>query len=281
MSDLSTIVTNNQILKLSQAGIVSLYDLITYFPYKYETLYDFDTTNIQNGRSYLITGTIVAIDTIRTYHKVTIQSLACSKQITGLYFVKARFVRSVYRVGVCVQAEIYISNNYQTIRSMAEFKNQQTGALKLGKLPQCDIILPYYSKNGKVNTVLLRTIHSRLNDAYYNLDLTGLIPSESTIPSSISLTQVHKPTSVQEPSESLRHFYRLQVFLKLAAHKYATTDKETYFGRLSSTSRDYLTSLSELLDYELTNSQKLAIWNVVTSFESRDISSTTHERRYD
>jgi len=267
--DLKDFLTPRQFQILSKSGIKNLYDLITYHPSGTEeiktlpSLYGFFDENI----TYFTEGKLIS--------KVKRKSKALFFQLqfqveSGIlncyFFSRAKFMDSMLQNGDEYQFMMQHKKGFWSIKKISRIKKNQNklNYFSLGACHLGDYLLPVYPKNGQITNELLRAIHEKIPAGFYILNLEKLVPkSQNLISQKIDLSNIHHPKNQKSFQETKKKWVALKVFLKLSVMRKINSTNKDFIGKASILDTKFLKGLSETLPFELSQSQKKAIWDIL------------------
>lgn len=249
--------------QLSRLGIFTLRDLIYYFPRAYEhrgnvaLLGDYDT---QNARSYILTvATSPTSAKLKTGLTITKFRAFDESGSCEIIFFNSRFVKDLFHIGDVFR--FYGKATFSKMKRLT-LTGPKFEAVIPGK--QLEDFVPVYSLTDGISSKILdKLIRVAINDLlpFIKDPIPQAIALEEGLPSlAYSIQNIHFPSS----KEALEKAQRRLAF-----------DEMFYFGMGIAISRSQRTSfkgekfspcslkpITELLPYELTNSQKNAINDV-------------------
>jgi RecG-like helicase len=262
-------LTAKQKNSLIKAGFNSIYSIITNFPFRYDQVRRVTSKALYHDGSYLLTGTISQVERRKNHFRISVTQINTNMVVSCYYFNRSRYVESSYKAGTMIQAIVVSKKQFLTIKRMVTLKSELDNSL-LGKREDADFIQPIYSKVGVLNSTAWVSIHAAIPHQLYSLNLEGLVPNNSILPTEINLLEVHKPKDINKTSEITKQYNLLRLYLKLAQNIYYQRSQISKLARYSQSDSEYLTNLSNNLSFSLSNSQKLTIWSIITSFEKLD-----------
>ncbi|MBC7472500.1 MAG: hypothetical protein H7196_04570 [candidate division SR1 bacterium] len=264
VSKISDNLTSLQIEKLSKAGILNLYQLLTYFPYKLDYLEPFHNSEKLINKKYILNGFIVRYEIIPRGTKFIKIQISGKDSLTLYLFNSAPYIIKMINQSCEFQFIIINKNGFWTIEKFAEKKDLQNDKFVMGRATLKNHIIPQYSKILSLTNTTLSSIHQRLNKSDYILNLHGLIPPGNLyIPEQINLNHIHHPTNKDLFYNTQKQFTSLQVFLKVALLKQISLNTANKVGLSSHLDTEYLKQITNQLPYILSQSQKITIWNIL------------------
>ncbi|WP_321329244.1 ATP-dependent DNA helicase RecG [uncultured Ilyobacter sp.] len=200
-------ITDKNIEKLKNLGIVSLYDLFYYFPRNYE-----DRTNLKNinqlkeGEYAVIKGKLFGIETLRTRTRKT---MIRAKVSDGTGFLELVWFQMPY-----LKKSLKMGEEYIFIGNVKRGYNFQMTNPEYRKYVAdkgfSQEILPIYSSNRDFNQRSLRKIVKTALDSYAGLFQENIpeeiIKNYSIKDRKIALKEIHFPENPKGIEESKRRF---------------------------------------------------------------------------
>lgn len=260
----SKLFTPKQNELLKKEGFDSLYSIVTTFPYRYVRVKPADGP-IEDKEIYLLEGEVLDVQKRPSHFVFRIHSFATGTVVQCYYFVRSSFVFKAYPAGSVVQAEIQFNKGFVNIKRLAIKRQSLTGSL--GGLEYGEYITPLYSKKGKLTTTEWHKIHKKIPDSAYLLDYTGLVPENNFVPMQVNLKYLHKPEDVNKALVTQKMYNRVRMFLKLALNEYSNQKIAQKMARPSKPDRAFLTQLNKNLPFDLSLSQRQAIWEIMSGFQ--------------
>ncbi len=297
-----SLVSKNQIQKLAQANIHSLYDLITFLPFDLENIAPIDSffdsntfntgfnTNLDINQTsdkpnsktkYLFQGVLTdlqirssAIGQSYLYLslKSTVNSSSANHLVQCYYFASSQYTAKSLKIGLEYQIILINNGNLWSVDKLAlktetqsnnQINSKTQDNFKLGNATIQNYLLPKYPKRGVFMSQFFAQIHSQLPEVCYQLDLTGFVPTNAFLPNKINLFGIHHPKISADYFAALQNWTALGVFKKLALMKCLDQQKEQKYAKSSQLDIDFLKQLSGNLPFDLSISQKTAIWTLL------------------
>lgn len=263
------ILTKLEQQKLSSIGLDTLYSVITYFPYTYISLLPF-VYPFTSGQRYIVNGTILSVNPVfkgkKRYLKINLD--ITSKQLMCYMFSFSPYLLKALKQGQKIQCILVEKGGFWNIEKFAELKDVIDSHFVLGKAKIDSYHLPKYPKNGEVTHQLLTKIHNKLPRNLYTIELSGLVPTNNLIPTKIDLSQIHHPKSIQQTKETKLQYTAFKSFLRMSLILKSEEKREKGFGKQSNIDETYLKTISTVLPYSLSMSQKNAIWEILQDVKS-------------
>lgn len=274
MSDLTKILTPARTAKLKQAGVTSLFDLLTTFPRRLQKVEPLTTLYNQSkaDSQYFFTGQLVRIEQRKGRRPFLVLHFEGAFSFSGYYFVTSRYIYSQLKQNLMYQVLVVKQQSFWSIKSLAPVKDtMDTDNFILGKAEQKQYLVPIYPKTGPLKSSYYLATHRQIPKLLYILDMEGLIPTTDLIPTKINLYNIHHPTSLEAFNKSRQHWLSLKVFLKLCLIKYVSIDQRSLSTQAGELDLAFLKELSGSLPYSLSTSQKNVIWDILQEISIHDI----------
>lgn len=264
MKDFNLYFTPNQREKLAQAGFVNMYDFVTYLPYKLDEIEPFNGKS-ESKKKYIWQAKLVKFELRKRNRPFFFLEFSDgSKFLQAYFFVTASYVYSLLKAGKEFQILFSLQNGLAVVQRLAMVADSQaSNKLILGKAIIQKYTIPRYLKVGQLTNQYFVSMHQRLPDSVYKLDLDGLFKENSLLPKVLNLKQIHSPDNPESYFETKKKWTSLNVYLRLNLINYLNfqaSQKQSIQAKLD---LDFLKSFTSKLDFELTISQKNSIWEIL------------------
>jgi RecG-like helicase len=252
--DLPNTLTPLQITKLSENGITTLYQLITYLPYRVSYIKPLGQLIDHNDSTsqYLATGTIIDYTIMggqRAKIRISIETQEMGRLI-AYSFVPIRFLITTLKEPGIKYIVLSKSGDFWTVESIR----------KTNLLADTDLlVIPHYHKLGKLNSAFLRSVFDRLHSSSFVLNLTGLVPASLNIPTALSLLPLHRPDNLKLYTQTLQDYRIFEAFLSLATIRYFGLSQQNAIGKESHISDTIVERVIVSHPYQLSVSQQKLI----------------------
>lgn len=252
-------ITTSKIDILHQLGIQNAFDLLTYYPYRYEILEKKEAT-IQDPK--LCMDGVIFQRAVLNYRKqnqskMTFQLLSDGKLYRCAIFNR-HFMQSKLKEGVSV-----------TITGKLDSKDQITVAdLKFGSLQEQTAITPVYAlKEGLRNSSLIHYIAKALDQCLDEIE--DFIPESylekyRLISKKEALMMIHRPRSTNDIKHALRHL-KYEEFLKFQLMVVCQGERDVKQPKIFS--QDKIDHFITQLPFTLTDDQKQACDDILKDLE--------------
>jgi len=274
MLDLSERLSKKQIARLKAAGIRTLYDLITYLPSGIHRIlplskFDRETTDRPIYLDQAVLQKVIQRQTRRRFLLLEWRSQITNWTYQTYFFSLTKFTLKSLRVGETYQLLLVYQNNFWNLEKYSLYKatTLTEQRLMLGASVIKDYVDVYYSQLGGLKSDFFKSVHGKLLTSDYILNLTGLVLPNEIFPEVINLEKVHKPTTYQDYKTTLDQWISFQVYLKIATNRFLSQQTQQQFGLATSLDLNFLRSMSQALPFTLSESQKLAIWQLLKDLQ--------------
>lgn len=262
---------------LIDSGFTTLFEIITLLPFRYTNVTCYQHNKpLSDKEVYLFEGIIQSIQKKPNHYLIDIMDKHSMNICSFYYFAKGSYITKIFTMGSPVQAEIQRQKQFLVAKKISLFKYSSHPKPQLGYRAYEPYIIPIYPTKSKITTHRWQVAHSFLQPSHYILNFEKLIPPSDFIPQRLSLEPLHKSSNMRLITQTTRHYSLFKMFIKLAQIKYITESSKLRLGVGSQCNREFLTTLSQNLEYELTHSQKQAIWSVLSCFQPQDSSQESY-----
>lgn len=269
MNDLGKRFTKVQIEKLESVGFGSIYDVLTFFPLGVEKILPLQNPfqNESERSKFLWEGELEEVE--QKYGKNNFLILGFRGETFNLrayFFSKAKFVLKTLKTGQSYQILLKKSKSFWVVEKLAILNSDYPRIdfpMILGRAKMKSYLQTHYSKKGILHPPYFKNIFSKLKREDFVLNLEGLVPDNNLIPKTIDLYEVHYPTSYENYKKTLDEWTSFKVFLRLSLMKFLDSQKDTRLAKESELDLDFLKRASSNLPFDLSISQKQAVWEVL------------------
>jgi RecG-like helicase len=259
--------TKAQITRLNEAGMENLYSLITYFPFRLQTILPYNKFSKDSSCQYLFTGTLVNIEFRKVGKGYFLIDLIgeMGERVQGYLFQSNSYIWAELKTGLKFQWIFQISTKgFLNILKWSAFKGVQSSSyFTLGSASAIPWLVPVYSKIGQLTSAKINSIHQKISPADYILNLEGLIPENKYFSSHLDLSQIHKPSSQESFTIASHQWIAFKLFLRMATYKQIKLNNQVLMAKKSSMNLDTLKLINGSIPFELTLSQKNTVWNIL------------------
>ncbi len=275
ITDFQKRFSTQEINKLKTAKIYSLYDLITFLPsrvIRVLPLRQFSPKIIDRPK-YLDQAVLQKITHKTSKIKFLVldwYSQICNRFYQTYLFSITKFTLKTLQVNKEYQLLLSYQNGFWRLDKYALFTGDTNDQLfKLGKNKIKDYLEVYYPKVNFLQLNFFKSIHNKLSPQDYILNLEGLVPPNDIFPTIIDLQNIHKPTSYNSYKQTLDHWISFQVYLKVAVNHFLSSQISQKQGLASKIDIGFLKNIVTQLPFELSYSQKIAIWELLQNLSQK------------
>ncbi|MEI6728997.1 MAG: hypothetical protein WCK98_05120 [bacterium] len=264
MQDFNPYFTPNQREKLAQAGFQNMYDFVTYLPYKLDEIEPFSGKS-ESKKKYIWQARLVKFELRKRNRPFFFLEFSDgTKHLQAYYFVTASYVYSLLKADQEFQILFSLQNGLAVVQRLAKVTDSQSiDRLVLGKAIIQKYTIPRYLKVGQMTNQYFVSMHQRLPDSVYKLDLEGLFKPNSLLPNILNLKQIHAPDNSNTYFETKKQWTSLNVYLRLNLINYLNYQSSQKQSIQAKMDLDFLKNFTSKLDFELTLSQKNSIWEIL------------------
>ncbi len=265
MLELIDTLTKSQKQKLVNSGFNSIYDVITHFPRSVRNIQPFATNfNPKNSEVYLFEGVLEKVEYRNGKKKFLELTFKTPLLLKVYYFSVTNYTSKWLTPGSMFQGLVSYRKGFWSAIQLSKKKEQlQENGFVLGSAivePHLQVIYP--EKKQLANSDFIN-IHQLLDSRFYVLNFQGLVPENDIFPMQFNLEKIHKPNSLSEYNQSYHTWLKFKVFLKLCVYNYYNQSQIEIPGKLIDLDLDYVKNVVKKLPFELTVSQKTAIWDIL------------------
>jgi RecG-like helicase len=268
MSDLGLRFTTTQAAKLQQAGIATMYDFVTYLPASLSKIQPLQSFWAAEGQ-FLWQAKLLNFTIRKGRQPFLVLETEGKFKLQAYFFGMAQYTLGQLKTGQDYQFMVTHKNKFWTIQRFAPLKADEliSHHFILGRAEQKEYLLPKYSTlNGLPSSYIIQ-LHRRLLPADYHLNLRGLVPSSDLIPEKIDLSKLHRPSDFESYLQTQSSWVALRVYLKLSLMRYLDSLNRQSFAPGTRLDVDFLKQITSRLPFELSQSQKLAIWEILNELK--------------
>lgn len=251
-------------LELDTLGITNLYQLITYFPINLAEIKPLDNGPFSSKIKYIANLKLINFQLKKSNRPFFLLEFESGfNNLTCYYFTTAKYVFNQLQIGQNYQVILSYKSPFWNVDRLAVLQDFVSDKFILGKAELKPWLLPVYQRILGFTSNKFITLHQRLDTSDYQLNLTGLIPENKLIPNSLSLAGIHRPQSIHHFLETKKQYLIFRVFLQEISFRFIDQNQQQKLALAGTLEPDFLKNLTELIPYDLTNSQKTTIWDIL------------------
>jgi RecG-like helicase len=269
----------SQLQKLSQVGIKTLYELITFLPFGLEVMVPYGSSDNLFGQNiakdskvkeleigYFLEAELVSIEQRQSSRSFSV--LRVHNQEYGdlnLYFFgTSAYVMRDLVVGATYQFLLKKKGDFWSASKFVVASNEVIEThFVLGKASTKVYYLPKYHKTGILQSAFFRQVFSQLRSSNFLINLDGMFPQNDVLPIVIDLAHVHRPQSPQQFMATVELWNTFLAFLRLSLVKYLESQSEQILVDSTEVDLEFLKLLVGSLPYDLSDSQKSTTWQIL------------------
>jgi len=251
-------------LELETVGLTNLYQLITYFPINLTEIKPLVGGHYSSHHKYIANLKLLNFQLkkgSRPYFLLEFES--GYNRLSCYYFTTAKYVFNLLQVGQIYQVILTYKSPFWNLDRLAILQDTTSNKFILGKTELKTWLLPVYQRILAFTSNKFINLHQRLENTDYELNLSGLIPENNLLANTLSLSDIHRPKSMQKFLETKKQYLIFKVFLQQMSFKYIDQNQQQKLALAGVLDADFLKDLTKLIPYELSLSQKKTIWDIL------------------
>ena len=251
---------------LEKLNIYDVYDLITYYPSRYDVLKRSDLDNCEEDEKVIIDGKVESVPLVlrfnRGLNKMNFR-LASTNRVVGVSIFNRAYMKSTLSIGT----NVIVIGKYDKTKNIVTASD-----VRIGSLGNVSKIEPVYRLTTGITSKSLST-YINLGIMMYGKDVLDKIPNYlleryNFVNKKTALNIVHNPSDIEKlKSVQIRLKYEeLFEFMVKINHLKEVNKKEN--GLYRNISDSDIEDFYKKLSFELTNDQKNAIKEIVSDMNS-------------
>lgn len=264
--DLARVTTKKDLQRLQASGVCNLYQLLTYLPFDLKLVKPLNFRNLNENDWFIAEVKLLDFQYKQGKNAFFTLSLQGSdaRFLKVYWFVRGKWAFDFLRLNQWYQVLLSYKQPFYSLIKIALKKTEINQCyFELGKAALKTYLLPKYSKLGNLTSTDLQRIHQKIPISAYILNLNQLVPNSSIIPKVLNLAKIHKPENHTSFNQGMQDWTAFLAFLKMVLIQSVDLEKSEEYGFKSSLDKSFLQKLSTSLKFSLSNSQKLAIWEIL------------------
>ncbi len=249
----------------SKAGIVSLQDLIHYYPYRYQILSPTNILFCHENETVTLNAEIIEIGKV-AYIRPNFNSLRLKVQTDGMIINVIIFNRGFMRSKLKIGQNIIITGKYKI-----STKTFTANTLKIGKLKDDEIIPMYHSIKGlksvQIEKIMAKVLKKNITDADYIPYV--YLKKYHFMDKKTALLNIHKPQDVNSLNQAKQRLIYEELFVFLFKMQYLQNQKIKEATLSKKIDLNQVKSFINNLPFTLTNDQISAIKDGLKDFISQ------------
>ena len=254
---------------LNKLGILTIDDLLTYYPVRYEILKRSDLQTAEEDEKIIIDGKVDSIPLILRFNKGLNKMnfrLAILNGVVGVSIFNRAFMKSHLTIGTSV----IVIGKYDKV------KNIITAAdIRLGCLGKEEKIEPVYHLTSGITSKNLST-YINLGLITYGREITDYIPDYLQekyhfVNKKTALNIVHNPSDLDKLEIIRKRLKYEELFMFMAKINYLKEKNKKENGLIRNIKEEDIKSFYKLLPFTLTNDQNTVIREIVDDLNSKKV----------
>ncbi len=257
-----------QLLKLN--GITSVFDLLHYFPLRYEDYSTKLTTNqIKQAGFFHIIATVQSINTRRSFRRGISMAEVTVKDDTG--FFKFTFFNNRFIAKILKKEQKYI---FLCQAGITNYGLQVTNPLFYSYHRDIIIekIIPIYSETKSIKSNWFKLKISKIINSSH--DLPDYLPDHiikelKLLPLSEAIYKIHKPSNFHDIKLATKRISFNEIFLMQLRNFYRQTGYRKQRSHQVKFDLSYLKKDLKNISFDLTNYQKKSLWEILQDLDQK------------
>ena len=249
---------------LRDLNILSIEDLLTFYPYRYDIFEPINLTKDYDGTRIAINVVITSTPTV-FYIKKNFNRLQFACKHNNILIGAVIFNRAFLKQHLTIGKTITLIGKYNLLKN-----NFVCDDIKLSPLTKKEIIPIYHTKKGIKNNDLRKVIESLINDlaAIPNYIPTYLIEKYNFISKKQALRMIHMPHTYEEIKSATIFLKYEELFLFMFKINYMKKDNEKITKEEKHFNDTDINKFIATLPFNLTDSQEEALALILTDLKS-------------
>lgn len=252
---------------LNELGIYTIYDLLCYFPYRYEDYRLKDLAEVKHKDKVTIAGKVHSEPIVTYYGKK--RSRLSFRLLVGRYLVTAVcFNRPYFKNRLAINQEVTVSGTWDRNRQTINIQH-----LQMGLIGENQEVEPVYSVRGKMTVSELKRIIRRAIQSYARFipeNLPEAIRSRYKLVSKeAAIKGMHQPHNAEAVKQARRRLvYEEFLLFQLKMQGLRKIRRQAAKGIAHTFDQTKLQKFIHGLPFPLTNAQKKALSEILTDMSS-------------
>lgn len=252
---------------LREMGILTVEDLLEYFPYRYEDYELRDIESIKHGERVTIQGKVQSVPTLQYYGKK--KSKLTFRMLIGRVLVSVIcFNRPFLKDKIQLESMVTVTGKWDQNRLI-----MTASEIKTGESTESQDIEPVYSVRGKLTVKGMRRIIQLALKQYGNY-IEDFLPEEfqekyKLLPRKEAVAYLHQPISHQHVKHARRRIvYEEFLLFQLKMQALRKVQRENGEGIAKDFDQSKLQQFIESLPFPLTNAQQRVVHEIISDLSS-------------
>ena len=251
---------------LNKLGIITIEDLLTYYPMRYELLKRSDLTTVSEEEKIIIDGKVDSIPLILRFNKGLNKMnfrLAIPSGVVGVSIFNRAFMKSHLNIGT----NIIVIGKYDRVKNIITASD-----IRFDSLSKEEKIEPVYHLTSGITNKNMST-YINLGLIMYGREIYDYIPGYLQekyhfVNKKTALNIVHNPSDLEKLEIIRKRLKYEELFMFMAKINYLKEKNKKENGLIRNIKEKDISSFYKLLPFKLTNDQDTVIHEIVTDLNS-------------
>ena len=254
---------------LNKLGIITVDDLLTYYPTRYEILKRSDLNEVSEEDKVIIDGKVDSVPLVlrfnRGLNKMNFR-LAITNGVVGVSIFNRAFMKSHLTIGT----SIIVIGKYDKLKNVITASD-----IRFGSLSKEEKIEPIYHLTSGITSKNLST-YINLGLIMYGREVVDYIPDYlqekyNFVNKKTALNIIHNPSDIEKLEIIRKRLKYEELFLFMAKINYLKEKNKKENGLERNITEDDINKFYKLLPFNLTNDQDTVIHEIVNDLNSKKV----------
>ena len=254
---------------LNKLGIITVDDLLTYYPTRYEILKRSDLNEVSEEDKVIIDGKVDSVPLVlrfnRGLNKMNFR-LAITNGVVGVSIFNRAFMKSHLTIGT----SIIVIGKYDKLKNVITASD-----IRFGSLSKEEKIEPVYHLTSGITSKNLST-YINLGLIMYGREVVDYIPDYlqekyNFVNKKTALNIIHNPSDIEKLEIIRKRLKYEELFLFMAKINYLKEKNKKENGLERNITEDDINKFYKLLPFNLTNDQDTVIHEIVKDLNSKKV----------
>ena len=254
---------------LNKLGIMTIDDLLTYYPMRYDILKRSDLTTVSEEDKVIIDGKVDSIPLILRFNKGLNKMnfrLAIPNGVVGVSIFNRAFMKSHLTIGT----NVIVIGKYDKVKNIVTASD-----IRFGALSKEEKIEPIYHLTSGITNKNMTT-YINLGLIMYGRNIIDYVPNYlqekyQFVNKKTALNIVHNPSDLDKLEIIRKRLKYEELFLFMAKINYLKEKNKKENGLARNITEDDIKDFYKLLPFTLTNDQDTVIHEIVTDLNSKKV----------
>ena len=268
LTDIKGIGAKSEIL-LNKLGIMTIDDLLTYYPTRYEILKRSDLNEVREEDKVIIDGKVDSIPLVlrfnRGLNKMNFR-LAIPNGVVGISIFNRAFMKSHLTIGT----SIIVIGKYDRVKNIITASD-----IRFGTLSREEKIEPVYHLTSGITSKNLST-YINLGLIMFGKEVVDYIPNYlqekyNFVNKKTALNIIHNPSDLEKLEIIRKRLKYEELFLFMAKINYLKEKNKKENGLERNITTEDINKFYQILPFTLTNDQNIVINEIVSDMNSKKV----------